>query len=78
MLLDDRVIIQQITDLQEPPAVLFEFLLLIGGVGGLGVLCYLEEDFLESGDADSVGPDAQDVEGPVELREEVFELGRGF
>ena len=80
MLVDDRVIVQQITDLQEPPAVLFEFLLLIGGVGGLiggGVLSYLEEDLLESGNADSVGADAQDVEGPVQLREKVLELGCG-
>ena len=77
MLVDDGVVVQQITDLQESPAVLFEFLQLIGGVGGLGVLSYLEEDLLEGGDADSVGADAQDVEGPVQLREEVLELGCG-
>ena len=77
MLLDDGVVVQ-ITNFQKSllGAVLFEFFL-IGGfpMGLIGVFSYLEEDFLESGDADSIGADAQDVKGRVQLSEEVLELG---
>jgi hypothetical protein len=75
MLLDDGVVIQ-ITNFQKS-LVLFEFFLIGGGfpMGLIGVFSYLEEDFLESGDADSIGANAQDVKGRIQLSEEVLELG---